>query len=163
MTIGEPQFETPKIIQNELRNSTNLLNRYPKSLGEEYLREAMLGYLKKRFDLKLKDSQIIPTFGTREVLFNFPQFLLSNKEKPTMAFPNPFYQIYEGSAIASRAEIVHINLTKDNQFLPQIDRDSLKECDLVILNSPNNPTSSVIEFEEMKKWVELALELILYY
>lgn len=158
LTIGEPQFETPKFIQDELKNSTNLLNKYPKSAGEEYLRESILKYLKNRFNLELKSSQIIPTFGTRELLFNFPQFLLFDKKSPKMAFTNPFYQIYEGAAIASRAKIEYLNLTKESNFLPEIDEKILKDVDLVILNTPNNPTGSVMSFELMKEWVKAALE-----
>jgi len=42
-----------------------------------------------------------------------------------VAFPNPFYQIYEGSAKASRAKIIHMNLTKEGGFKPNLDEDSL--------------------------------------
>jgi len=158
LTIGEPQFETPKEVQDELCASSSLLNRYPKTAGEEYLKDAMLSYLKRRFNLELSKEELIPTFGTRELLFNFPQFYLFDKKEPTIAFCNPFYQIYEGSAIASRAKIIHLNLEPKNNFLPQIDEEVLKKCDLVILNSPNNPTASVIGFDELKRWVKLALE-----
>ena len=158
LTIGEPQFETPKFIQDELANSANLLNKYPKSAGEDYLKEAMLYYNRERFSLSLQKDELIPVFGTRELLFNFPQFLLFDKKEPTMAFPNPFYQIYEGAAIASRAKIVHLNLEPKNNFLPILDKDILKDCDLVILNTPNNPTASVMSQEDMIEWVEAALE-----
>ncbi len=158
LTIGEPQFETPQFIQDELKNTTNLLNKYPKSAGEDYLKESMINFVKRRFDIVLKKSEIIPTFGTREVLFNFPQFYLFDKQNPIMAFTNPFYQIYEGAAIASRAKIIHLNLTKENNFIPIIDDEQLKKCDLVILNFPNNPTSATISKEELKKWVKKSLE-----
>ena len=158
LTIGEPQFDTPQFILDEIKNSSHLLNKYPKTAGEPSLRGGILTYLKSRFNLELDNSQIIPTFGTREVLFNFPQSLLHNIEKPVMAFPNPFYQIYEGSAIASRAEIIHLNLDKEGDFLPTIDEDILSRCDFVIINSPNNPTSSVMGMDILKEWVELALK-----
>ena len=159
LTIGEPQFETPEFIQEELRKSTSLLNKYPKTAGEPYLKDAILEYMSNRFGLKLDSDQVIPTFGTRELLFNFPQFLLARKERSVMAFPNPFYQIYEGAAIASRAEIVHLNLDSENGFKPIIDEKRLRECDLVILNTPNNPTASVMEMNEMREWVKLSMEL----
>ena len=158
LTIGEPQFETPQFIKDAMCNSIDLLNKYPKSAGEVELKEAQLGYLKRNFNLDLNQSQIIPTFGTREVLFNFPQFYLSDKKAPKMAFVNPFYQIYEGAAIASGAEVIYLELTKENSFLPKIDKEQLKDVDLVILNTPSNPTASVMELEELKKWVKLALE-----
>ena len=158
LTIGEPQFETPEFIQNELQNNTHLLKKYPKTSGELSLREAQRTFFKKRFDTNLSDEQIIPTFGTREVLFNFPQFLLFDKDKPTIAFTNPFYQIYEGAAIASRAKTIYLNLIEENSFKPKIDEDILSTCDLVILNFPNNPTSSVLTLDELGKWVKLALK-----
>ena len=158
LTIGEPQFETPSFIQDALKNSTHLLNKYPKTSGEATLRAGMLKYLKKRFSLTLNNTQIIPTFGTREVLFNFPQFLLHDVENPTMVFPNPFYQIYEGAAKACRAEVIYLNLNESNNFQPTIDEESLAKANFVILNSPNNPTASVMLMDELKKWVELALK-----
>jgi len=158
LTIGEPQFQTPDFIQEELKNTVSLLKKYPKTSGETILRDAQRKFFKRRFNTDLKDSQIIPTFGTREVLFNFPQFLLFDKESPVMAYTNPFYQIYEGSAIASRAKVIHLNLDKNNNFKPDIDESKLQSCDLVILNFPNNPTSSVLSLDELGIWIKLALK-----
>jgi len=158
LTIGEPQFDTPQFILDELTNQATLLNKYPKTSGEAVLRHGMLTYLKSRFDLELTNEQIIPTFGTREVLFNFPQFLLHDVENPVMAYPNPFYQIYEGAAKASRSEVVYLNLTAENNFQPMVDEKALSRCDFVILNTPNNPTASTMLMEELKKWVNLALK-----
>lgn len=158
LTIGEPQFSTPQFILDELNRTATLLNKYPKTTGEQILRDGMLTYLQNRFDLELKNEQIIPTFGTREVLFNFPQFLLHDIDSPIMAFPNPFYQIYEGAAKACRAEVIYLNLNESNNFQPTIDEESLAKANFVILNSPNNPTASVMLMDELKKWVELALK-----
>ena len=158
LTIGEPQFATPQFILDALNEHLSLLNKYPKTAGEQVLREGMLKYLKNRFDLVLDNTQIIPTFGTREVLFNFPQFLLHDVKNPLMVFPNPFYQIYEGAAKACRSEVIYLNLNSSNDFQPLIDETALAKADFVILNSPNNPTSSVMQMDALKQWVELALK-----
>ena len=158
LTIGEPQFVTPQFILDALNDNASLLNKYPKTAGETVLRDGMLTYLEKRFYLSLDNTQIIPTFGTREVLFNFPQFLLHDVKDPVMVFPNPFYQIYEGAAKACRAEVIYLNLNASNDFQPLIDETDLAKADFVILNSPNNPTSSVMPMDDLKKWVELALK-----
>ncbi len=158
LTIGEPQFETPEFIQETLKNSSNLLKKYPKTAGEDGLKEAMMNFVSSRFEVILEENQIIPTLGTREVLFNFPQFWLFNKKNPTMAFPNPFYQIYEGAAIASRANIIHMPLTKENNFLASLNEEELKESDIVILNYPSNPTSANTTVENLASWVEKAIK-----
>ncbi|MDD2652403.1 MAG: succinyldiaminopimelate transaminase [Sulfurimonas sp.] len=158
LTIGEPQFETPHFIQKALCNSASQLRRYPKTVGEDELRTAQREFVAKRFGVSLHENQIIPTFGTREVLFNFPQYFLFNKKEPTIAFTNPFYQIYEGAAIASRAKTHYLNLTPQNGFKPEIDEAMLSKCHLVILNFPNNPTASTLTLEELGEWVKLALK-----
>ena len=158
LTIGEPKFETPQFIQDKLKETSSLLKKYPSTIGEPFLRESMINFVKTRFNVSLQMNQIIPSFGTREVLFNFPQFALFNKKNPVIAFTNPFYQIYEGAAIAARAEVIHIDLTKENNFKANLSDEDLKRCDLVIINFPNNPTSASMSIEELGTWVEKALK-----
>lgn len=152
LTIGEPQFETPLFIQKALCENAKYLNKYPKTAGEKVLKDSIKTFIKKRFNISLKDNELLPTFGTREVLFNFPLFLRPKK----MAFPNPFYQIYEGAAIASGSKINYMPLLKENDFknkLSQLEGDE----EFIILNSPNNPTASVMSLDELCEWVEYAL------
>ncbi|MBD3799687.1 MAG: succinyldiaminopimelate transaminase [Epsilonproteobacteria bacterium] len=158
LTIGEPQFETPAFIQKSLAKHSEELRRYPKTAGEAYLNNSMRGFVESRFGVKLKVNELVSSFGTREVLFNFPQYYLFDKKEPVMAYTNPFYQIYEGAAIASRARVIHLNLTEANNFKPIINESELAGCDLVILNFPNNPTASVLSLEELGEWVKLALK-----
>ena len=158
LTIGEPQFETPSFIQESFANSAPLLKKYPKTSGEEFLKDAMKKFVKTRFDVSLHNQEIIPTFGTREVLFNFPQYLLFEQDSPVMAFPNPFYQIYEGAAIASRAKIIHMPLNENNGFQASLTAEQMQEAHLVILNYPSNPTSANMTIQAMSKWVEYALK-----
>ena len=158
LTIGEPKFETPQFIQDKLKETSSLLKKYPSTIGEPFLRESMINFVKTRFNVSLQMNQIIPSFGTREVLFNFPQFALFNKKNPVIAFTNPFYQIYEGAAIAARAEVIHIDLTKENNFKANLSDEDLKRCDLVILNFPNNPTSASMSKADLGEWVKKALE-----
>jgi aspartate/methionine/tyrosine aminotransferase len=105
----------------------------------------------------MDDGQVVTTFGTREALFNLPQYLLASKQAPVMAFTNPFYQIYEGAAIAAGAKVVYLDLLPENDFKPPID-ERLALVDLVILNFPNNPTAATLSLQELKRWVEAALE-----
>jgi aspartate/methionine/tyrosine aminotransferase len=163
LTIGEPQFETPSFIQEELKNTAKYLNKYPKSAGEDVLKESIARFVLTNFEIMLKNEQFIPTLGTREVLFNFPQFLLYGEINPVMAYPNPFYQIYEGAALASSAKSLLINLRAENGFKPDIEEFRRlaigKNIKLVILNSPNNPTASCMNIDEMSEWIKLALEM----
>ncbi|TLE17263.1 succinyldiaminopimelate transaminase [Helicobacter apodemus] len=158
LSVGEPQFKTPDFITKALGDNAPLLNKYPKTGGEESLKVALQGFIHKRFNVNLRLEEIVPSFGTREVLFNFPQFYLFGKDSKVIAHPNPFYQIYEGAAIASGAKTIYMNLLEENAFKPQLTKEQMQECDLVILNFPNNPTGSSLTLEELKLWVQWALE-----
>jgi len=152
-TIGEPQFPTPSPILEGVRNTLHLFNKYPKSRGEKALIDAQRQFIQRRFGIKLEREQLIPTFGTREVLFSFPLFLRPKK----IAFPNPFYQIYEGSGKITGAVINYLNLTPENRFIPELSQLDGDE-ELVILNSPNNPTGGIMSLEQLAEWVEFALK-----
>lgn len=152
LTIGEPQFETPAFIQEMLASHTHLLNKYPKTAGEKVLVDSMIEFVDTRFGVTLTNRQLLPVNGTREVLFNFPSFLRPKK----MAFPNPFYQIYEGAAIACGSAINYMPLTKEKKFL-QDPCDLEGDEEFVIINTPNNPTDSVMDLDTLCGWVELAL------
>ncbi|GAX88137.1 conserved hypothetical protein [Lebetimonas natsushimae] len=153
LTIGEPQFETPEFIQKELCKNAKFLNKYAKTSGEEVLKKSQRDFVKRRFNVELDKDELIPTFGTREVLFNFPLFLRPSKT----AFPNPFYQIYEGAAIAAGSKINYLELNEKNNFKPSLNQLDGDE-DFIILNSPNNPTASVMSLDELCEWVEYALK-----
>ena len=153
LTIGEPQFDTPKFIQEAFCGNSKFLNKYPATAGIPELRESMIGFINRRYGIKLDFNQILPVNGTREVLFNFPAFLQPKK----IAHPNPFYQIYEGAAIAVGAKINRMALTKENNFINtpiQLDGDE----NLVIINTPNNPCASVTGIELLCEWVESSLK-----
>ncbi|MEA3316255.1 MAG: aminotransferase class I/II-fold pyridoxal phosphate-dependent enzyme, partial [Campylobacterota bacterium] len=106
----------------------------------------------------LKDIKPNSNYKASSLTIGEPQFLLFDKPNPTMAFPNPFYQIYEGSAIASRAKIIHMDMTKENNFLVSLTKEQMEDVDLVILNYPNNPTSANITKDELIQWVKYAIE-----
>jgi len=74
LTIGEPQFETPKFIKDSLCENSKLLNKYPKTAGERILKEAIIGFVKRRYGIELNENNLFPTFGTRELLLIFHFF-----------------------------------------------------------------------------------------
>ena len=158
VSIGEPVFKAPDFIKEEIIKNIDLINKYPKAKGEDFLIDSIREFIQRRFNISLLNDNIVTVFGTREVLFNFPQYYLNDIKSPVMAFTNPFYAIYQGSAIASGAKIKYINLTKENNFKPLLDEDYLKDSDLIVLNFPNNPTGSVLSLDELSLWLEFALK-----
>ncbi|GMT38324.1 N-succinyldiaminopimelate aminotransferase [Helicobacter bizzozeronii] len=156
LSIGEPQLPTPPSIQESLKAHTQELRFYPKNAGEAFLKQAQVDFIHRRFGVGLHDHQLIPTFGSKEALFSLPIFYLHDKKHPKIAFCNPFYQVYLASAQVAKAQVIEMELNKDNHFTPMLDPNHKPH--MVILNSPNNPTGRTLSLEELKEWVLKALD-----
>ncbi|GMB10530.1 MAG: LL-diaminopimelate aminotransferase [Candidatus Improbicoccus devescovinae] len=76
--------------------------------------------------------------------------------------PNPVYPVYIDSNIMRNSQIIYANSTEKNNFLPM---PSDKKADIIYICSPNNPTGAAYSRDQLKAWVDYALEqnsIILY-
>ncbi len=164
LSIGEPKHATPAFIIDALTRNLAGAANYPKTRGSDELREAIRKWLIQRFYLPGNSldihRNIIPVNGTREALFSICQCLIdTRKHNPLVLSGNPFYQIYEGAAWLAGASPFYINCQPDSDFA--IDYDNVAEeiwrdCQILYLCSPNNPTGNVCSLATYKKLFELA-------
>ena len=160
--IGEPKSIPPKEALNLLNNNSDLYSKYPTSKGEYFLRESYCNWLKSRFGIKSIDSEknVLPIAGSREGIFSFIQATIdTSKKNPTVIIPNPFYKIYEGAATMAGAKTYYINSLEENNFKPNFEdvpEDIWKDCQLLILCSPSNPTGYCLGKEEYLYILDLA-------
>src|SRR5581483_8675970 len=99
LSIGEPKHATPQFIKDALVAALDGLASYPKTAGLDELRQAIAGWLARRYGIPAPDpaTQVLPINGSREALFSFAQTVLAPGGK--VVSPNPFYQIYEGATL----------------------------------------------------------------
>ncbi|MDH5218138.1 MAG: succinyldiaminopimelate transaminase, partial [Gammaproteobacteria bacterium] len=133
---------------------------YPLTKGTDELRESISAWIERRFATKTDpNTQIIPVNGTREALFAFAQAIVERDPSAKVLMPNPFYQIYEGAAILAGAEPVYLNTTAENGYLPDfenIPEQVWKDCQLLYICTPGNPTGAVMLYEQLQDLIELA-------
>lgn len=162
LSIGEPQHPTPALIKDALAGSLDGLARYPATHGTPELREAIAGWVGRRYGVPALDAdrQVLPVNGTREALFALAQTVV-DRSRPgaNVVMPNPFYQIYEGAALLAGASATYINLMPDAGFA--LDTDALGEevwqrTQLVYVCTPGNPTGHVMPLEEWQRLFELS-------
>lgn len=122
----------------------------------------MAQWLGRRFgiaaDLLADPTQILPLNGTREGLFLAAQ-TAPEKANGLMAMPNPFYQVYAAAAQAAGAEMVYLDATKENRFLPKLDAlstETLSRLRALYLCSPANPQGSIADMAYLEKAYDLA-------
>jgi len=159
--LGEPKHPTPPFIRQALIDNLDGLSSYPSTIGINLLREAIAGWLKRRYALQAIDpaTQILPTNGSREALFSLAQTVLDPAEKGLVLCPNPFYQIYEGAAYLAGAEPYFANSDPKRNFAcdyGSIPDEVWSRVKLLYLCSPGNPTGAVLNLDEWKELFELS-------
>jgi N-succinyldiaminopimelate aminotransferase len=149
LSIGEPKHPTPALVTEALSGALGGLASYPATAGTPALREAIAGWLQRRYSLPALDpaAQVLPVNGSREALFAFAQTVIDPAGgSARVCCPNPFYQIYEGAALLAGAQPLYLN---DGMAFDEIDWNGVQ---LAYVCSPGNPTGRVLGLED---WAQL--------
>jgi len=160
--IGEPKHATPQMLKDALAAALDTgLTGYPATAGEPALRQACADWMQRRYGVTVNPAtEVLPVNGSREALFAFAQTVLdASKPGATLAFPNPFYQIYEGAALLGGAQPFYVPSVPARNFA--VDWDSVPESvwartQMIFVCSPGNPTGAVMPLDEWQKLFELS-------
>ena len=146
LQIGEPKHPTPAVVKDALGAALDGLASYPLTAGTPQLRQAIAGWLERRYRIPRLDpeKQVLPVNGTREALFAFAQTVIDPTRDAKVVCPNPFYQIYEGAALLAGATPLY--------GAPQ----SWAGVQLVYACSPANPSGRVMRLDEWRELFGLA-------
>jgi aspartate aminotransferase len=157
LNIGQPDVATPPEFLRAVSGFKEKVLEYGPSDGLPELREAMADYF-ARFDIGLDPSEILITNGGSEaVMFAFNVVADDGEE---IIIPEPFYTNYNGYAALANLNIVPVRtLAEDGFHLPP---DDVLEAAVtprtraVLVCSPNNPTGTVLTWEELKRLAAFA-------
>jgi succinyldiaminopimelate transaminase len=154
--VGEPREETPRFIRETLVRSLGPLSKYPAAEGLPVLREAIAGWLARRFGVALDpDAEVIPSFGSKEAVFHLAQVLGGE----LVVVPQPAYPVYERGAVFAGKQVVELPLAAERGFLPDLEAvpaDVWRRTAILWLNYPNNPTAATAPLELYERAAELA-------
>ncbi|MFG6442608.1 succinyldiaminopimelate transaminase [Roseateles sp. LKC17W] len=151
--IGEPRHAAPALIAEAIAGSMKSLAAYPATAGTPALREAIAGWIARRYGLTLDPlTQVLPVNGSREALFAIAQTMVDgSRAGATVVCPNPFYQIYEGAALLAGADVAFANADPARNFAvdwSQIDDATWAKTQLLYVCSPGNPSGAVMPLSE---------------
>ena len=159
--IGEPRHATPQLIKDAFSSSLAGLASYPGTLGEPALRQMLVNWLQRRYDVKVDAAtQILPVNGSREALFALAQTVINPAlAGATVVCPNPFYQIYEGAALLAGADVYFARSDAARNFA--VDYSSVPDAvwaktQLLFVCSPGNPAGAVMTLAEWKLLFDLS-------
>ena len=159
--LGEPKHPAPALVEKALCSNLAGLSNYPATAGEPALREAIAGWIDRRYGVQLDArTQILPVNGSREALFSLAQTVVDpTAADAVVVCPNPFYQIYEGAALLAGARTAFVNSNPARNFAcdwDQIDDATWARTQLVYACSPGNPTGAVMPLAEWQQLFELS-------
>lgn len=165
LSIGEPQGTPPDFVAETIAREAAGWGRYPPAQGTPEFRRAVCDWLSHRFrapaGLIDPDKQILPVAGSREALYMAAQVAVarSQRERPLVLLPNPFYHVYAGAIAAAGAEPYFLPATRESGFLPALDAIDARLLDRVafaFVCTPSNPQGAVADRNYLEAWVALA-------
>jgi alanine-synthesizing transaminase len=149
--MGNPDQPTPAHIVEKLCEVARdpRTHRYSNSRGIPGLRRAHAAYYERRFNVVIDpDSENIVTLGSKEGLANLAQAITTPGD---MIFaPNPSYPIHPYGFIIAGANVHHVPIGPDYDFLAGLElgvKQAVPPPKALILNFPANPTAQVVDLD----------------
>lgn len=157
---GFPDEDGPREVLDAARRAiSDGVNQYPPGLGMPVLREAIAEHQRRFYGVTADpDTTVLVTAGATEALA--ATILALTEPGDEVVTLEPFYDAY--GALIALANAVHVTVPlRAPDFQP--DHDDLRAAvtdrtRLIIVNSPHNPTGSVLSRETLELLLELAYE-----
>ena len=158
--IGEPDMETPENIANAgIQAIRDKKTHYTPSIGILELRKVVQDEIEKTRGYRPDLEQIIITPGLKPGIFF--SMLTTVNPGDEVIYQDPGYPTYGSTTSFLGAKKIMIPLLEENEF--RMNPDDIREritdkTKLIIVNSPQNPTGSVMTKKELEEIAEIAEE-----
>ena len=153
LSLGEPDFNIPEYIKDAAIDAINdNYNSYTPVDGYLDLKQSISTKFKRDNKLDYKTNQIVVSTGAKQSIANVVQALVKPGEEVILLAP--FWVSY--SAIVLMAEgipkIIKSDINSDFKVnAEEIEKAISDKTKMIIINSPNNPSGSVFNHEELNK------------
>src|SRR5215216_5559248 len=160
LEIGEPDFDTPgHIVAAAQQALEEGFTHYGPGAGLPELRQAVSGYLQRWRGLDIDPARVVVTPGGKPIMF-FAILALINPGDEVM-YPDPGFPIYESMVRFVGGRAVAMPLREERRFRFDPDEFQALVSDrtrLIIINSPHNPTGSVLTQSDLQVIADVARE-----
>jgi len=154
---GEPDFPTPQNIKQAAVDAISAnFTKYTNAGGTPELRAAICERHKQDFGTNYTSAECMVTVGGKHAIFNLIQALVDPGDE--VIIPAPYWVTYKDVVNYAGGHCVFVDTDEANGFevtADMIEPHLSERTKLVIINSPNNPSGSVISDTEFKRIFEL--------
>ncbi|WP_142667267.1 pyridoxal phosphate-dependent aminotransferase [Enterococcus faecalis] len=160
LTVGEPDFVTPKNIQKAAIASIEdgRASYYTPSGGIPELKQAIVSYVEREYQLRYQPKQVIVTDGAKYALYLLFQAILNVGDE--VIIPVPYWVSYGEQVKLAEGKPVFVSSTQEQSFkvsVAQLEAVRTDKTKAIILNSPSNPTGIIYTEEELRQISEWAV------
>ncbi|EOI80280.1 pyridoxal phosphate-dependent aminotransferase [Enterococcus faecalis] len=160
LTVGEPDFVTPKNIQKAAIASIEdgRASYYTPSGGIPELKQAIVSYVEREYQLRYQPKQVIVTDGAKYALYLLFQAILNVGDE--VIIPVPYWVSYGEQVKLAEGKPVFVSSTQEQSFkvsVAQLEAVRTDKTKAIILNSPSNPTGVIYTEEELRQIGEWAV------
>lgn len=154
---GEPDFGTPENIKTAAIEAIHKgLTRYTPASGTLELKKAICKKLMEDNHLEYFPENIVISNGAKHSLFNVMQAILNPCDEVLIL--SPYWVSYPELVKMAEGVPVFIDTFEEDQFKPKIENIEKKitrKTKAMIINSPRNPTGSILNLDDLKSIAEL--------
>lgn len=149
---GEPDFDTPSFIKQAAIDALAAgFTKYTATAGIPELRQAIVDKLKTENALEYAPEQVIVSCGAKHSLYNIFQALLSEGDEVIIF--SPYWVSYPDMVRLAGGTPVILETREENGYAPdpeQVKKALTPRTRAVVLNSPSNPTGSLISEDALR-------------
>ena len=161
---GEPDFDTPENIKEAAISAIKKgFTKYTNVPGIPELRKAVAEKFKKENGIVYEEDQIIISNGGKQALYEV--FRTICQEGDQVMIPTPCYVSYAEQIKLTGAKTIFFKTKEEDNFRPtfeEVEANFTPKIKAFVLNSPNNPTGSILEKEQLKKIADFLVERGVY-
>lgn len=170
LSMGAPVEKVPDFVIEKTKEYLNVpsLHTYSTPKGEMKYLEAVAKRMKERFNVDFDPkSEVFSLIGSKEGISNMIKALVNPtddvKNQDIILVPKPGYASYSQMIKAQGAFGYGINLSKENNFMPDLDEEYEKflkagydpnKIKALIINYPNNPLGCTCTKEYLQHCVD---------
>ena len=152
LTLGEPDFPTPKNIQQAAIAAIEdgRASFYTVASGLPELKAAIVKYFAKYYGYEIQPNQVTIATGAKFSLYTFFMSVIDPDDE--VIIPTPYWVSYADQILMAEGKPVFAQATEETNFkvtVAQLEAVRTDKTKVLVLNTPSNPTGMIYTAEEL--------------
>jgi aspartate/methionine/tyrosine aminotransferase len=162
LEVGEPDFDLSEMVREAAEASfAQKRTHYTHSLGDKDLRLEVARFYQREYGVTIDPDQVIVTSGSSPAILMALMVLCEPESEVILS--DPGYPCYKNFVLACNAKPVSVDLSPEDGFqysIEKIKKAITPKTRAIFVNSPMNPTGTLVSDATYKELVNLGIPLL---